>query len=72
VIVRRIRVAGGRKSRNGARPPGSYFRVTEAPSQETITSDVRGPWAAEIITHDGRITLPDSGSSVTMSWAGLD
>jgi hypothetical protein len=59
-------------SRNGAGPPGSYFRVTDAPSQETITSDVRGPWAAEIVTRDGRITLPDSGATVTMPWAGTD
>ena len=59
-------------SRNGAGSPGSYFRVTEAPSQETITSEVRGPWAAEIVTRDGRITLPDSGANVTMSWTGTD
>jgi len=37
-----------------------------------ITSDVRGPWAAEIVTHDGRITLPDSGANVALSWAGTD
>ena len=59
-------------SHEGAHAPGSYFRVTEAPSQETITSDVRGPWAAEIVTHDGRITLPDSGANVALSWAGTD
>jgi len=56
----------------GSHAPGSYFRVTEAPSQEAITSDVRGPWAAEIVTHDGRITLPDSGANVALSWAGTD
>lgn len=59
-------------SHAGAHAPGSYFRVTEAPSQEAITSDVRGPWAAEIVTHDGRITLPDNGANVAMSWAGTD
>ena len=59
-------------SHAGAHAPGSYFRVTEAPSQEMITSDVRGPWAAEIVTHDGRITLPDSGANVALSWAGTD
>jgi len=59
-------------SHAGAHAPGSYFRVTEAPSQEMITSDVRGPWAAEIVTHDGRITLPDNGANVAMSWTGTD
>ena len=56
----------------GAGPPGSYFRITQAPMQEAITTDVRGPWAAEIVTRDGRITLPDSGANVAMSWAGTD
>ena len=56
----------------GAGSPGSYFRITEDPSQEAITTDVRGPWAAEIVTSDGRITLPDSGANVSMSWSGTD
>ena len=59
-------------SHAGEGPPGSYFRITEDPSQEAITTDVRGPWAAEIVTRDGRITLPDSGANVSMSWSGTD
>lgn len=59
-------------NRNGAPRPGSYFRVVEAPSQETIISDVRGPWAAEIVTRDGRITLPDDGADVELAWGGTE
>jgi hypothetical protein len=59
-------------NRNGASRPGSYFRIIEAPSQETITSEVRGPWAAKIVTGDGRITLPDSGADVEMAWGGTE
>ena len=59
-------------NRNGAPRPGSYFRVTDAPSPETIRSEVRGPWAASIITSDGRITLPDSGADVAVAWSGSE
>lgn len=52
----------------GAARPGSYFRPGQAPSEETITSEVRGPWAAEIVTGDGRITLPDDGEDVRLRW----
>jgi hypothetical protein len=56
--------------RDGAPRPGSYFRTVEAPSQESIMSDVRGPWAAEIVTCDGRITLPDDGADMDFAWGG--
>jgi len=56
--------------RDGAPRPGSYFRTVEAPSQESIMSDVQGPWAAEIVTCDGRITLPDDGEDVDFAWGG--
>jgi hypothetical protein len=59
-------------NRKGAPRPGSYFRIVEAPSQESITSDVRGPWAAQIVTRDGRITLPDSDADVPLGWGGTE
>lgn len=59
-------------NRSGAPRPGSYFRIVEAPSQESITSDVRGPWAAQIVTRDGRITLPDSDGDVPLAWGGTE
>ena len=58
--------------RSDAPPPGSYFRVVDAPSTEAIVSDVRGPWAAGIVTPDGRITLPDNGADVTLPWRGAE
>ena len=48
--------------------PDNYFGPINAPSPETITSDVRGPWAAKIVTGDGRITLPDNGMDVAATW----
>ncbi len=57
-------------NREGAPRPGSYFRPVDAPSQESIRSDVQGPWAAEIVTDDGRITLPDDGTDVDFAWGG--
>lgn len=51
----------------GAPLPGSYFRIVESPSQETIVSNVRGPWASEIVTDDGRITLPDSHADAALA-----
>jgi hypothetical protein len=48
--------------------PGSYFRMVESPSQEATVSSVRGPWASEIVTLDGRITLPDSDIDVELAW----
>ena len=59
-------------NRVGAPRPGSYFRVVESPSQETIISAVRGPWASEIVTRDGRITLPDSDADVALAWSGSE
>jgi hypothetical protein len=53
---------------DGASRPGSYFRSVDAPSPETIISGERGPWAAPIVTEDGRITLPDSGQDVAVTW----
>jgi len=58
--------------RDGAPRPGSYFRIVESPSQETIISAVRGPWASEIVTGDGRITLPDSDADVALAWSGSE
>lgn len=52
----------------GAARPGSYFRPGQAPSEETITSERRGPWAAKIVTGDGRITLPDNGLDRRVRW----
>ena len=57
---------------NGAPLPGSYFRIIETPSREAFMSDVRAPWAAEIVTHDGRITLPDSGAEVALARSGTE
>ena len=54
----------------GAPLPGSYFRIVESPSQETIVSNVRGPWASEIVTDDGRITLPDSHADAALACTG--
>ena len=58
--------------RDGAARPGSYFRVVESPSQETIMSAVRGPWASQIVNRDGRITLPDSDADVALAWVGSE
>ncbi|MEP7192104.1 MAG: hypothetical protein ABI903_04490 [Actinomycetota bacterium] len=52
----------------GAPQPGSSFRTVEATCPESLTSDVRGPWAAQIVDVDGRITLPDNGLDVALTW----